>query len=383
VGDAPTPKGPSAAGTSARSDTRPVIGVTMGDPMGIGPEVIVKALSDRHLRGSARWIIYGMNGFLHMEADRAGVAPEWFRVAHSSARAGQSLDHDCVVMDFDMPDALVHARHEPCKAGGFASKAFVEEAISDAMRPVGDPRRIDAVVTAPISKESWSMAGYRWPGHTELFAFRTRAKRCCMAFVAPKLRVTLATTHLPLMSIRDVLTIGRVFDPIDLGHRLCRDLGIEQPRIAVCGLNPHAGEQGLFGDEETRLIEPAIAMARGSGIDAQGPFPGDTIFRDALAGRFDLVVAMYHDQGLIPVKLVAFDSAVNTTLGLPIVRTSPDHGTAFGIAGQGRADAGAMIEAMRLAVRLARAPRESGAEVHPGHGPAKGEPGAGGLRPWE
>jgi 4-hydroxythreonine-4-phosphate dehydrogenase len=174
-----------------------------------------------------------------------------------------------------------------------------------------------------------------------------------MMFASPQLRVALATTHEPIIKLRDILTIGRVYDPIDLGHDACRQLGIEQPRIAVAGLNPHAGEGGAFGDEETRIIEPAIEMARNNGIDVHGPFPGDTVFIAAAAGKWDLVVAMYHDQGLIPVKLLGWESAVNWTLGLPIVRTSPDHGTAFDIAGKNKASATSMIAAIELAAQLA------------------------------
>jgi 4-hydroxythreonine-4-phosphate dehydrogenase len=174
-----------------------------------------------------------------------------------------------------------------------------------------------------------------------------------MMFVSPRLRVTLATTHIPLNDIRNALTIGRVFDPIDLGNQACRELGIERPRIAVTGLNPHAGEQGQFGDEEARLIEPAIRVARDAGIDAHGPFAADTVFIRAAAGDYDLVVAMYHDQGLIPVKLLGWDKAVNWTLGLPIIRTSPDHGTAFDIAGKNVASEGSMKAATELSTTLA------------------------------
>jgi 4-hydroxythreonine-4-phosphate dehydrogenase len=166
------------------------------------------------------------------------------------------------------------------------------------------------------------------------------------------------------MDVRNVLTIGRVYDPIDLGHQWCRQLGIAKPRIAVCGLNPHAGENGMFGDEDARIIRPAIDAARRVGIDAQGPFPADTIFIGAAAGDWDLVVAMYHDQGLIPVKLLGWDKAVNVTVGLPIVRTSPDHGTAFDIAGQGKASEGSMRAAVELAVRLAAAPRTDWSSPH-------------------
>lgn len=333
---------------------RPLVGISMGDPLGIGPEVVVKALADPALRASARFVVYGDNELMLAAAEVARIHPTWFRAGVEHVRAGSALLGDFTVIDYGIASALGAAR-EPSKAGGVASKAFVEDAIADAMRAPGDPGRLDAVVTAPISKESWSLAGFRWPGHTELLAARTKARRQAMAFVSPRLKVALATTHVPLMEIRNLLTIGRVHEPIALGHELCRQLGIESPRIAVCGLNPHAGENGLFGDEEIRVIRPAIDMARATGIDARGPFPGDTIFIDAASGAWDLVVAMYHDQGLIPVKLLGWDRAVNVTLGLPIVRTSPDHGTAFGIAGRGQASEGSMRCAIELAVRLSAA----------------------------
>jgi 4-hydroxythreonine-4-phosphate dehydrogenase len=331
----------------------PTIGISMGDPAGIGPETLIKALSDRSVRRLARFVIYGLNEILTYEADRQELEPFWTRVQHDSPRSGRPLDEPCVVLDFDEFDGFVHTSRRPSKPGGTASKTFVEEAIRDALRAPGEARAVDAIVTAPISKESWAMAGYSWPGHTELLAHRTKAKRSVMMFVSPRLRVALATTHVSIMELRDVLTIGRIFDPIDLGAQACRDLGIDRPRIAVTGLNPHAGENGRFGDEETRLIEPAIQMARSAGIDVAGPFPADTVFLRAAAGRYDLVVAMYHDQGLIPVKLLSRGQAVNWTIGLPIIRTSPDHGTAFDIAGRNQADPGSLIAAIRLASHLA------------------------------
>ena len=197
------------------------------------------------------------------------------------------------------------------------------------------------------------MAGCRFPGHSELLAWRTKAKRMVMMFNSPQLRVALATVHLPLMDVRNKLNIGAVFNAIDLGHQACVKLGMRRPRIAVCGLNPHASENGQFGDEEKRIIRPAIEMARQADIDVTGPFPADTIFIDAVAGRYDLVVAMYHDQGLIPVKLLAFDEAVNLTLGLPVIRTSVDHGTAFDIVGKNVARPDSMKAAIALAARLA------------------------------
>jgi 4-hydroxythreonine-4-phosphate dehydrogenase len=334
---------------------RPLVGITMGDPLGIGPEVVVKALGDPAIRASARFVIYGDNELLLAAADAARIHPTWFRAGIDHARDDSMALGDFTVIDYALHQGafgIFGGTREPSKPGGAASKTFVEDAIQDALRPHSDPRRLDAIVTAPISKESWTLAGFRWPGHTELFAARTKAKRQAMAFVSPRLNVVLATTHVPLMEIRNLLTIGRVHEPIALGHELCLSLGIAKPRIAVCGLNPHAGENGLFGDEEIRIIKPAIDMARASGIDAYGPFPGDTIFIDAAAGSWDLVVAMYHDQGLIPVKLLGWDKAVNVTLGLPIVRTSPDHGTAFGIAGKNKASEGSMKAAIALASRL-------------------------------
>ncbi len=330
----------------------PVIGITMGDPAGIGPEVTVKALADPALRRTARFVIYGQNDLLTYAADRAGIHPFWFRVAAHSERAALPLPGDATVLDYPGEDLVRPGPPGPSRVGGLASKQFVEDAITDALREPSDPRFIDAVVTGPISKESWALANFRWPGHTELFAARTKAKRHAMMFVSPRLRVALATAHVALMDIRNVLTIGRVFDPIELGADLCRRLGIERPSVAVCGLNPHAGEQGMFGDEEERIIRPAIEVAKRHGIDARGPFPGDTIFIDAAAGKYDLVVAMYHDQGLIPVKLLGWDKAVNVTAGLPIVRTSPDHGTAFNIAGTNAASEGSMRAAIELAVRM-------------------------------
>jgi len=335
-------------------DDRPVIGLTMGDPLGIGPEIIVRSLRHQHLLRDARYVIYGINQTLAREAETIGIEPDWFRVAADSPRAERPVSEPVLVLDHHELEPPHTASRGPTKVGGRASKAFVEEAIEDLKRPAGHPRRIDAVVTAPISKESWQLAGYNWPGHTELFAHRFSSSCTAMMFVSPRLRVILATAHIPLMSVRDVLTIGRVFDPIDLGHRACRELGIESPRIAVTGLNPHAGEAGQFGDEERRLITPAIELAQRAGIDARGPFPADTIFIAAATGEYDLVVAMYHDQGLIPVKLLGWESAVNWTVGIPAVRTSPDHGTAFDIAGRGKAREGSMVAAMELALTLAR-----------------------------
>ncbi|MEX0653037.1 MAG: 4-hydroxythreonine-4-phosphate dehydrogenase PdxA [Phycisphaeraceae bacterium] len=332
---------------------KPVIGITMGEPAGIGPEVIVKALADPAVRKLGRFVIFGMNELLAYAADLAELDNFWWRLQHDSPRAGYDLVHDVVVLDYDEYSMLGTAVHRPTKQGGQASLRFLDDAITAARKPV-EEGGIDALVTAPICKQSWTMAGCRFPGHTEFLQNRLKSKRVAMMFQSPKLNVVLATVHVPLMDVRNLLTIGCVFNPIELGHEAMQQIGVPRPRIAVCGLNPHASENGQFGDEEARVIKPAIEMARQNGIDAQGPFPADTVFGPAIAGKFDLVVAMYHDQGLIPVKMLGFDEAVNVTLGLPIIRTSPDHGTAFDIVGKNQANPGSMQSAIRLAARLAQ-----------------------------
>ncbi|HOK97142.1 MAG TPA: 4-hydroxythreonine-4-phosphate dehydrogenase PdxA, partial [Anaerohalosphaeraceae bacterium] len=214
---------------------------------------------------------------------------------------------------------------------------------------------IDAIVTAPISKTSWHLAESPWTGHTEMLADRCKSPRKVMMFVAGPLKLALATIHEPLFEIRHKFTIGCVFEPIDLlDMALKQYFGIAKPHIAVAGLNPHAGEDGQFGDEERRIISPAILLAQEAGINCTGPYPADTLFYHAVHGAYDGVVAMYHDQGLIPIKMAAFDQAVNVTLGLPIIRTSPGHGTAFDIAGKGIANPNAMKEAIRVAVQMAK-----------------------------
>lgn len=329
-------------------DLRPTIAISLGDPGGIGPECVVKALSDKDRRSRARYRVYGSAEPMAHAADAAGLPHAWWRIAEGSDLEPASA-HDVVLIDSG-GDSF---ERDHTARGGELSFNWVERGIEACKSGAAD-----ALVTGPISKTAWRLAGKgRYPGHTELLASRFRAKRVGMLFVSDELRVILATAHVPLMEIRNELTIGRVFDAIDLGHEACVKLGIREPRIAVAGLNPHAGEGGILGDEETRIIEPAIAHANRQGIRAEGPFPGDTVFQKARqkpkTGPYHLVVAMYHDQGLIPVKLLAWDSAVNVTCGLPTPRTSPDHGTAFDIAGRNRADAGSMGAAIDLAVQLA------------------------------
>jgi 4-hydroxythreonine-4-phosphate dehydrogenase len=213
--------------------------------------------------------------------------------------------------------------------------------------------RVDAVATAPINKAAFALAGLPWPGHTELLAHLTGAPSVAMMFHADALRVVLATIHVPLAEVPRLLTRDAVERIVRLTARELPRFGVARPRLAMCGLNPHAGESGVLGLEEQQVLQPALASCREDGIDIAGPLPADTAFVRAARGEFDAVVACYHDQGLIPVKLVAFGKAVNVTLGLPIIRTSVDHGTAFDIAGTNKADHGSLVEAVRLAARLA------------------------------
>ncbi len=329
---------------AARS--KPLIGVTMGDPAGIGAEVIVKALADPEVRELGRFIIYGVDEALGAAADAAGIRPFWFALPHDASRR---IDSGVVVVNFEEYAAGYWLLARPTSLAGEASLRFVDCAIEAARNG-----KIDAIVTAPINKTSWKMAGCSCPGHTERIAEAFKAKRVTMTFVGGGLRVALASAHVGLFELRNRFTIGLVFQPIDLLNDALKGwFGIEHPRIAVAGLNPHAGEEGRFGDEERRIIEPAMLMARNAGIDVEGPFPPDTLFTPHRRSRFDGIVAMYHDQGLIPVKMLAFDTAANVTLGLPIIRTSADHGTAFDIAGTNQADPGSMKEAIRLACQFA------------------------------
>ncbi len=338
-----------------RAARLPIIAVSMGDPAGVGPEVLVKALADPSLWRIARFCIHGSVAAMHAAAEKAGIAPFWV-LADSPDRVNCESHPAVLVMD-RVGVSDVPLEGGPTQRGGALSFAYVEQAIAACQLERGNPCKAQAIVTGPISKEAWAMAGHgEFPGHTELLAARFAARRHAMMFITPRLRVVLATGHMPLMRVGQTLTKQRIVDVMELAVEACHRIGIERPRIAVCGLNPHAGEAGLLGEEDERIIAPAVAAAREAGLDASGPYPGDTIFSAALAGKFDLVVAMYHDQGLIPVKLLDFHQAVNVTLGLPIIRTSPDHGTAFDIAGRNLAEEGSMRHALELAVDLSATP---------------------------
>jgi 4-hydroxythreonine-4-phosphate dehydrogenase len=310
------------------------IAITLGDPAGIGPEVVSKALHGG-AQGGASVRVYGDLAAL----ERAGAVPESV-AARSFASAEVS----------------------PGKPDSAAAHGVVE-AIRCAAREclTGE---VDAMVTAPISKEIIGLAGYEYPGHTELLAETAKAPRAVMLLVGGKLRVGLATIHCPLREVPGRLRAPELVEILDvMRNDLSQLFAIPRPRIAVCGLNPHAGDGGRFGDEEARIIQPAVETAAVLGIDARGPFAADSLFHRAASGEFDAVLGMYHDQVLGPLKLHAFGRAVNVTLGLPLVRTSVDHGTAFEIAGSGEADPGSMIEAIRLGVQLAERRRRGGGEA--------------------
>ncbi|MAW42033.1 MAG: 4-hydroxythreonine-4-phosphate dehydrogenase PdxA [Phycisphaerae bacterium] len=334
----------------------PRIAISVGDPFGIGPEVVVAALADPGLRSAAQWVIHGSSQPMLEAAEKRNIEPWWYRVDFDGERQEYGFTHPAVLIDEPLNGNELR-QPGPSELGGLLSKQWVERAVADTLRPATHPRHADALVTAPICKSSWRLAGYHWPGHTELLAHRCQSKPHAMGFVAGRLKIVLATCHQPLETVCETLSIGRVHDCIGLGVNFARQLGLSAPRIAVCGINPHAGEQGLLGDEEQRIIEPAIELAQhqwGSDSDTQitGPWPGDTVWKAALTGKHDVVIAMYHDQGLIPAKLLAPEGAVNLTLGLPVVRTSPDHGTAFDIAGQGKADPSSLKKAIELALDL-------------------------------
>jgi 4-hydroxythreonine-4-phosphate dehydrogenase len=327
-----------------------VIGVTMGDPAGIGPEVVVKALADPQVRRAAKYIVFGMNEHLCYAADRAEIEPFWGR--HQHEKISREYPHKVVVADYDeysVPPWL----KGPSRVAGEASIKFCTDAIEAIKQGV-----IDAVVTAPISKESWKMADATWPGHTEMFAQKCKAPRKAMMFVSGPLKVALATIHEALFDVRHKFTIGCVFEPIDLLNDALKEyFSIPNPRIGIAALNPHAGENGQFGDEEQRIIAPAILLAQEQQINCVGPIPADALFMRALRGEFDAVVAMYHDQAMIPIKLLDFEHAVNVTIGLPMVRTSPAHGTAFDLAGRNQANASSMKSAILTAIQMARVRR--------------------------
>jgi 4-hydroxythreonine-4-phosphate dehydrogenase len=311
----------------------PRIGVTMGDPAGVGPEICLRLLAEAWLRAVCEPMVFGEKAILLRCAQRLGIAPP----AEADVR--------------DLP-GVVPVRFEPgivSAETGAAAFRYVEAAIAAALGG-----EVDAVTTAPLHKEALHAAGIAFPGHTEIFAERTGAPRACMLQYSDEVRASFVTVHVGYHEVPGLLTIERIVDVIELTHTAMRRLRGPRPKLAALGLNPHAGEHGLFGcGEEERIIAPAIAEARARGFDVEGPLPPDTAFLPEKRRSMDALVCMYHDQGHIPLKALAFDRAVNVTLGLPIVRTSVDHGTACDIAWKGEANPGSLFEAVKLAARLA------------------------------
>ena len=290
------------------------IAITVGDPSGIGQEISLKAAEDARVQAAGEVVLYGPT----TDAERAA-----FPSGKVTAEAGRS------------------------------AYQTIKRAVSDVQAG-----RADALVTAPINKEAFAEAGLPWRGHTELLAHLTGAPRVAMMFYSEVLRVVLATVHVPLADVTALLTPDRLEATIRLTAAELPRFGFPNPRLAMAGLNPHAGEHGLLGREDEQILRPAVEVCRQAGINVVGPLPADTLFVSATRGEYDAVVACYHDQGLIPAKLVAFGRTVNVTLGLPIVRTSVDHGTAFDISRQGIADPSSMVEAVLLAARLAKVARD-------------------------
>lgn len=325
---------------------KPRIALTMGDAAGVGPEIIVKALGDPGIRSLAEIVVIGDAQRLHQAAAIVG--------ANFSSPVMTELDED-VLADAGVAVLQVGSISEQVPFGEISAEAgdaayrYLRQAVDLAMS-----QSVDAICTAPINKRALQLGGHNYPGHTELLADLTQTPEVSMMLQAPNLRVIHVTTHVGLREAIDLLEPNLIARTIARGDKTLRDGGVTAPRIAVCAVNPHAGESGLFGDgEEESRIAPGIATAQEAGIDAVGPVPADTAFYRAVNGEFDLVVAMYHDQGHCPIKVLGIDSGVNITVGLPVVRTSVDHGTAFDIAGTGAADERGMLEALRQAVSLA------------------------------
>ena len=319
----------------------------MGDPAGIGPEVIAKALSKPSLRRVCSPLVIGAYDVMQQTVKKLKLKVAVRKV--EGHEPGARRAGEIAVLDpLEHPLATFRPGFVAPETGA-ASVAFIKKAVHLAQTGC-----IDGIVTGPINKEAINMAGCHYPGHTELLADLTQAQESGMMIIGGPLKIMFVTTHVAIKELPSQLTQPRIEKGIRLAHLAMTTLfGVKKPRIGIAALNPHAGEQGLFGDEEARVIAPAARAAQAGGILASNPMPADTLFGKAARGEYDAIVALYHDQGLIPLKMVAFGSCVNLTVGLPIIRTSVDHGTAFDIVGKGVADPGSLIEAVALAARLA------------------------------
>jgi 4-phospho-D-threonate 3-dehydrogenase / 4-phospho-D-erythronate 3-dehydrogenase len=332
--------------------SRPLLAITLGDPAGIGPEIVLKALAQPALFATCRPLVVGDRRVLRRAVTFLDRPPPDFELI-DRPQQGRYLSGSVPLLDLANADPAEIPIGQLSAQAGAAAVAYVERACDLAMEGA-----VDAIVTAPLNKAAMHLAGHQHAGHTELLQARSGACKVSMLLVSDKLRVVHVSTHVALHEAIRRITVERVGEVIQLAWQACRALGIAAPRIAVAGLNPHAGEGGLFGDEESEAIVPAIRAARAQGYTVSDPQPPDTVFLQAVRGRWDIVVAMYHDQGHIPMKLLAFDSGVNVSLGLPIIRTSVDHGTAFDIAGQGVASERSLLAAIDVALQMVSASKE-------------------------
>jgi len=334
-------------GDKTLNDSKPIIAITMGDPAGVGPEVVVKALAESEIHAICRPLVVGTAAVLAKAIDVTGVSLTIHPI-RQLADAGFALG-TLDVLDLQNVDPLLFATGRVSAACGRASMEYVQQATELAVNS-----EVDAIATAPISKEATTLAGYKEQGHLEYIAHLTGATEYATMLATGPLRVVHLTTHYSLREACDLVRRDRILKRLALTDREFRRWGFARPRIAVAALNPHAGEGGLYGNEESAEIAPAVQEAVAMGIEARGPYPADSIFTRAARGEFDVVLAMYHDQGHIPVKVLGFEESISIALGLPILRTSVDHGTAFDIAGRNIADHRSMGEALRTAARLSR-----------------------------
>ncbi len=327
---------------------RPVIGITMGDPAGIGPELCLRVWREPSVLARCVPVLFGDLGVLQripksepaISGGRVLSLAEW---QQHPALTGPALVNCAAIEPGSFQPGQVSS------ACGRAAFTYLEHAIAAALTG-----RLAGVVTAPIHKEALRLAGVKYPGHTEIFAALTGARRACMMLRSDVLTVSLVTTHVGYAEVPAKLSVGRVLEVIELTTEALQRMKQQPPRIGVCGLNPHAGEHGLFGNEEEQFVAPAITQARAKGIQVEGPLVPDAVFTPAQRKRFDAIVCLYHDQGHIPFKMLAFETGVNITLGLPIIRTSVDHGTAFDIAWQGVANPSSLLAAIHAAVDLSQ-----------------------------
>lgn len=321
-----------------------VIAITMGDPGGIGPEIVAKALKKRRSSSGIAFLVIGAREVFERLRKRSGLSV-YFREI-SDLKKGSLKGGIVYFLDIskDIPRGGRFQMGKISRENGFLALKILEKAASLAGRGL-----VQGIVTAPIHKTAVQLVNKKFVGHTEFFAQKTKTKRYAMMFVSPRLKVTLVTIHIPLKKVHSLLAMHSILEKILLTYDMLRQNGIKKPRIAVCALNPHGNE---FGGEEDKVISPAVCQARKKGIDVKGPFSADLLFHAAYHGKYDALISMYHDQALGPFKLAAFHDGVNVTLGLPYIRTSPDHGTAFDIAYQNKADPSSMIAALQLAQKL-------------------------------